>query len=64
LSAVLRTRRKGGGVSEQEPSFKKQDKRIAENEAADVVRHQARVSTWAIMLVGAIGLLVVFYVIK
>jgi hypothetical protein len=54
----------GGGVNDQEPSFKAQDKRIAENEATDVVRHQARVSTWAIMLVGVIGLLIVFYVIR
>lgn len=51
-------------MSNQEPSFKKQDKRIAENEATDVVRHQARVSTWAILLVGLIGLFVVFYAVK
>jgi len=51
-------------VSDQEPGFKKQDKRIADNEAAEVVRHQARVSTWAIMLVGLIGLFLVFYAVR
>lgn len=51
-------------MGDQERDFKNRDKRIAENEATEVVRHQARVSTWAILLLALIGLFVILYVIR